>query len=118
MIYDDYFTKSDAGAAFCLVLFYAIYPVISVNINTYCLLVLNQFLAVKSPLRFSTRGNKQKVMIKCAIAGIWLVALAYLGIYFAIIYTRIGENSSIFVMLQSRLNIDLHHLVFNLIIWI
>ena len=91
MMYEDFLTQSDTGQAFCLVLFYSVYPVLSVNINTYCLLVLNQFLAIKSPLTFNTRGTRQWVLVKRAIVATWVVASAYLGIYLTIIYTKIGK---------------------------
>ena len=55
MIYSDYYTASEIGKFFCVLFFYAVYPIISVNFNTYILLVLNQFLAFRRPLQYGTQ---------------------------------------------------------------
>ena len=55
MIYSDYYTSSEAGKVCCVLFFYAVYPTISVNFNTYILLVLNQFLVIRRPLQYGTQ---------------------------------------------------------------
>lgn len=93
MILSDYYTSSKVGEVFCVLFFYAVYPIISVNFNTYILLVLNQFMAISSPLRYSTLrfSARRKRNILLSIGGTWCVALGYLGIYLVLVHTGIGE---------------------------
>ncbi|XP_063689423.1 uncharacterized protein LOC134822339 isoform X2 [Bolinopsis microptera] len=92
MIYYDYYTSSEAGRVLCILFFYAVYPIISVNFNTYILLVFNQFMVISRPLQYGSQDNsqKRKKKILLAIAGTWGVALGYLGIYILLVHTGVG----------------------------
>ena len=61
MIYSDYYTSTDTGRFLCVLFFYAVYPIISVNFSTYILLVLNQFLVIRRPLAYGSQVGKQEV---------------------------------------------------------
>lgn len=55
MIYSDYYTATEIGKFLCVLFFYAVYPIISVNFGTYIVLVLNQFLVIRRPLQYGSQ---------------------------------------------------------------